>query len=189
MKSGLVTFVGPMALEMGADFHPYSDRLLMRALVGELRGESLLPEDHRPHKVLPGKAEGRLIGGCLSIVVTLLGTEYWGDISGRILFLEEVGEKPFRIDRMLTHLRNAGVFDKIAGLILGDFVNCVDDEEESPALEDMVRDIIGSRKLPVIAGMPFGHGKEKMTLPLGVRVRMNADQERLVFLEEAVKMK
>lgn len=187
-KAGLVTFFGPMALQTGEGLDDFSREFLLKALTGNLSGEFIPPEGYEVVSISGGKARGRLTGGCLSLVVSLLGTEYFGDVSGKVLFLEEIGEKPFRIDRMLTHLRNAGVFDSIAGLILGDFHKCWTDEDtDSPALEDLVREITGDSRIPVLSGFPFGHGTMKMTLPLGVAVEIDADSSRLTFLEEGVR--
>lgn len=186
-KTGLVTFFGPMALQIGQGLDDFSLECFQNALKGMLKGRFDPPDGYAPFAIIPGKAYGKLIGGCLSLVVSLLGTEYFGDVSGKILFLEEIGEKPFRIDRMLTHLRNAGVFDSLAGIILGDFYNCwTDDDDDSPGLNEMIKEIIGDRKIPVLAGLPFGHAKMKMTLPLGVQVEVDADNAKLTFLEEGV---
>ncbi len=186
-KTGLVTFYGPMALEIGAGPEPFSETMLKKALSGNLEGGVEFPPHHRPAEIIPGAAEGRLIGGCLSLVVNLLGTEYFGDIDGRILFLEEIGEKPFRIDRMLTQLRNAGVFDRIAGLLLGDFKDCwAEGEEDSFTLEEIIDQLVGDKGIPVMGNLPFGHDQIKMILPLGVEVYFNAEAGTMVFLEEAV---
>ncbi len=188
-KTGLVTFFGPMALQIGQGLDDFSLECFQNALKGSLKGRLIPPDGCSPFTIIPGKARGKLIGGCLSLVTSLLGTEYFGDVSGKILFLEEIGEKPFRIDRMLTHLRNAGVFDSIAGVILGDFYNCwTDDDDDSPDLPEMIKEIIGDRKVPVIAGLPFGHAERKMTLPLGIQVEVDADNAELTFLEEGVSV-
>lgn len=186
-KTGLVTFYGPMALQMGAGLNDFTRDELWKALKSGLKGEFHPPESYKPFIINPGKARGRLIGGCLSLAATMLGTEYCGDLTGKILFLEEIGEKPFRIDRMLTHLRNAEVFDKISGLLLGDFYKCwQEDDKESPALEVMVKEILENRNIPVLAGLPFGHNDSKMTLPLGIEVELDCNEGRLTFLEEGV---
>ena len=183
-RTGLVTFFAPMALEIGEGLDTFSAELFWRAMRGELAGEVVFPADYEPVKIHRGKAKGCLIGGCLSLVVTLLGTEYFGDIDGKILFLEDIGEKPFRIDRMLTHLRNAGVFNRIAGLLLGDFYHCWDDSDDVFSLEEIIDQVLGDSEIPIMANLPFGHGKQKMTLPLGVEVEMDADEKKLIFLEE-----
>jgi muramoyltetrapeptide carboxypeptidase len=174
-----------MALQIGEGITDFSSHSLWNALRGDLRMPINFPPQYQPYPLRGGKAQGRLIGGCLSLVVSLLGTKFFGDISGKILFLEEIGEKPFRLDRMLTHLRNAGVFDRIAGLLLGDFHNCWTDDD-SFTLPEMIEQILGHRKLPVLAGLPFGHSDDKMTLPLGIEIELDADKGEFNFLEKAV---
>ena len=186
-KTKLITFFGPMALEMGKGLDDFSHENLWKPLSGRIAGNFQFPDNHIPYSLKRGIASGQLIGGCLSMVVSLLGTDYFGEVSGKILFLEEIGEKPFRIDRMLTHLRNAGVFDHISGILFGDFYNCWnDDDTESFTFEEVVHQILEDYDFPVLAGLPFGHAKSKMTLPLGIQVELDADKAMLTFLEEAV---
>lgn len=187
-KTGLVTFFGPMALQTGQGLDKFSEDWLFRALEGRLTGKIVFPEEHLPYGIISGEAEGRLIGGCLSMIVSLLGTEYFGDVTDRILFIEEIGEKPFRLDRMLTHLKNAGIFNKVRGVLLGDFYKCwCADDKESLSLNEMVKEIIGASEIPVMANLPFGHNEMKMTLPLGVKIKFNADEGSMEFLEEGVE--
>ena len=186
-KTRLITFFGPMALEIGSGLDRFSDDNLWRILTGSISGNVQFQKNIELQSLKPGIASGQLIGGCLSLVVSLLGTEYFGDVRGKILFLEEIGEKPFRIDRMLTHLRNAGVFEKISGILFGNFYNCWDDvDTESFSLGEIVHQLMDDYDFPVLAGLPFGHSKIKMTLPLGVQIEVDADRKMITFLEEAV---
>ena len=186
-KTNLITFFGPMALEIGKGLNKFSDEYLWKNLSGSISGTVKFPSGVNIESLKPGIASGQLIGGCLSLVVSMLGTEYFGDVSGKVFFLEEVGEKPFRIDRMLTHLRNAGVFEKISGIILGDFHNCWQTgDEESFSLEEIVHQLMDDYDFPVMAGLPFGHSKTKMTLPLGVQIELDANRNTVTFLEDAV---
>ncbi len=185
-KTGLVTFFAPMALQIGRDIDQYSLEFMIQSLTGQFTGLVKLPAGYNPYALRKGETEGRLIGGCLSLVVSLLGTEYFGDIDGRILFLEEVGEQPFRIDRMLTHLRNAGVFRRISGLILGDFQNCWPGDGDSLELPEIIEQVLADTNIPVMAGLPFGHGDVKLTLPLGIDAYMDAEAGILEFKESGV---
>ena len=187
-RTGLVTFFGPMALQIGVNIDDFSLDFLLNMLAGGCSGTVRWPDDYQPYSIRPGTAGGRLIGGCLSLIVSLLGTEYFGDIDGRILFLEEVGEEPFRIDRMLTHLRNAGVLNRISGLLLGDFYQCWPGSNDPFTLTEIVEQVLGEVDIPVMAGLPFGHGAVKMTMPLGVEVSMNAGRGILEFLEAGVSV-
>jgi muramoyltetrapeptide carboxypeptidase len=120
-----------------------------------------------------GQAEGRLAGGCLSVLVTTLGTPYEIDTDGAVLFLEDVTEKPYRIDRMLTHLRHAGKLSRAAGIVLGAFEDC-DDGQGPQILREVIMDIVGDLGVPVAAGLDAGHGSGNMVVPIGCRARLHA---------------
>jgi len=134
----------------------------------------------------PGVAEGELVGGCLSIITTSLGTRYEIDTDGKILFIEDLGEPPYRLDRMLTHLQLAGKFRSIAGLILGSFIDCEPGRGGYKA-GDVLRDMLSRLHVPVLAGFPLGHGTENWAVPFGVRARVDADARVLELLEPAVR--
>jgi muramoyltetrapeptide carboxypeptidase len=122
--------------------------------------------------IRPGRARGRLIGGCLSMLVSLLGTPYAPKTGGAILFLEDVGEAPFRIDRMLTHLRNAGKLRSVSGVVFGEMRNCNDPYNE---LRDVLRDLFRNDNFPVAFGLRSGHGEVNLSLRLGVPAALDSD--------------
>ncbi len=132
--------------------------------------------------IRPGHAEGVLIGGNLSLLVASLGTPYEVHTEGRLLFIEDVGEKPYRIDRMLTHLRNAGKFDGIAGILIGDMLNC--DESEQGLLYPMLSDFFSADDFPVYKGLPTGHAQRCETLPLGLPYVLDAVSNELRLLRQ-----
>jgi len=134
---------------------------------------------------VPGAAEGMLTGGCLAIIEASLGTPYEIKTEGKILFLEDQGEPPYKLDRMLTHLRLAGKLQSVSGVLLGSFLDCEPDQGNYTA-NDILREILGDLQVPIIAGFPAGHGAENWALPLGVRVRLNAGARTLQFLNPAV---
>lgn len=141
----------------------------------------------RARAITGGVAEGRLVGGNLSLVAATMGTEYAIDAAGAILFLEEVGEPAYRLDRMLTQLRLAGVLDAVAGVALGDFTESRDDgAEQLPSPAEVLRDRLGDLGVPVAYGFPFGHVDDNWTLPVGARARLNADEGTFALLEPAV---
>ena len=161
---------------------------LMNTLMNdEPIGEIMNPPGYAKKTVVSGTCEGLLVGGNLSLIVGLLGTPYELDTRGRILFIEDVGEKTYSLDRMLTHLRLAGKFDDCAGVVLGDFKNC---EMEYPGysftLEEIVWDVVAPCGKPVFSGLQSGHCIPKITLPMGVRCRMDAEKCALIQLEAAV---
>ncbi len=131
-----------------------------------------------------GTAEGPLIGGNLTVFSRLLGTPFLPPLDGAILLLEDVGERPYRLDRMWTHLALAGVFRKVRGIVLGSFSQCEEREADYTGAE-VLRDLAGETGLPCAAGFSIGHGAVNEPVPLGVRVRLDADLHRLEFLEPA----
>jgi muramoyltetrapeptide carboxypeptidase len=161
-RAGVVAFHGPM-LSWFAQAEESTAALL------SLLGGEPLPPIESGEIWRPGRAEGVLAGGCLSIVAAMIGTPYELDTRGRILFLEDVNEKPYRVDRMLTQLRQAGALDEVAALVIGELPNCFDGEEVTPA--EVVLDVCRG-DYPIVAGVPSGHGRGLLTLPLGVRARL-----------------
>jgi muramoyltetrapeptide carboxypeptidase len=132
-----------------------------------------------------GVAEGPLLGGNLSVVTRLIGTPFMPGLDGAILLLEDQGERPYRLDRMWTHLQLAGVFDRVRGIVLGSFTGC--EEKDAPySSTEVLRELARATGLPCAAGFPIGHGELNEPVPLGVRVRLDADARSLSFLEAAV---
>jgi muramoyltetrapeptide carboxypeptidase len=134
---------------------------------------------------VPGTAEGPLIGGNFSLVTRLLGTPYLPSLDGAVLLLEDIGERPYRLDRMWTHLRLAGAFERLSGIVLGDFTDC---EEKNAVFTstEVLRSLAEETGLPCAAGFPIGHGTLNYPVPLGTLVRLDAGEARLTFLEGAV---
>ena len=125
-----------------------------------------------------GKASGTMIGGNLTCFETLIGTPFMPNLKGKILLLEDVGEAPYRIDRMLTHLKNAGVFDKVAGVILGDFINCRNTGETSDQyVYDILKNFFKGFKIPVMYGLPYGHTPQRFCLPFGTKAMMDTTKK------------
>ena len=135
-----------------------------------------------------GEASGLLLGGCITLVETTLGTPWEFDTRGAILFLEDRGVKPYQLDRMLLHLQQAGKFRGVRGIVLGDFPDCETPEGSTVSVRDVCRRVLGPLRVPVVFGAPIGHTVRPMlTLPFGVRARLRAAGEgRLEILEPAV---
>lgn len=121
-----------------------------------------------------GRASGRLIGGNLAMFCALLGTPYLPEVEGALLFVEDISEEPYRVDRMLTQLHLAGVLDRIAGLLVGSFSGA-----ESP--DAVLADHLPRLRCPVLAGWPSGHGQPNRPLPLGVHAEMDVAAGRLTL--------
>jgi muramoyltetrapeptide carboxypeptidase len=137
----------------------------------------------------PGQATGALLGGNLEVFSRLLGTKHLPDLDGAILFLEDVGERPYRIDRLLTHLELAGVFDRVAAVVVGDLVGCDEPSESkvaSPSVAEVVVERLSRLHIPVATGAPIGHGARNRALPYGIRAELDASAGTLRSLEGAV---
>lgn len=187
--AGWVTFHGPMVavgLNRGADdTHGYDEQSFLHAVTNvsgnwetNLRGSA----------ILTGEAEGRLLGGCLSLLQTTLGTPWELDTDGSILMLEDCGLRPYQLDRALMHLKQAGKLRGVKGFLLGEFPDSEPSVQGSPGVLDVVQRILRPLGVPIVFGAPVGHTQRPMlTLPLGVRVRLSATGEgKLAILEPAV---
>jgi muramoyltetrapeptide carboxypeptidase len=135
--------------------------------------------------VVGGVTEGPVLGGNLSILTRLLGTPWLPDLTGAVLLLEDVSERPYRLDRMWTHLRLAGVFERVVGLALGDFTDCEEPDGDFTA-RDVLRSLAGETGLPCVGDLPIGHGAVNVPVALGTRVRLDAGAGTRSFLEPAV---
>ncbi len=178
-ESGLVTFHGPVVSEM-ADLSPLTREFLFRLLC---RPEPLgsIPLDG-VEWIRPGRAAGPLVGGNLSLVCSTLGTPWEVVTEGRILFLEDRGEKPYRVDRMLVQLRQAGRLGSAAAILFGSFLP----EERKKEMEEVLRENTRGLGIPVAMGMPVGHGIHNIPLPLGILAEVDGRRNRFSVLEAAV---
>ena len=134
-----------------------------------------------------GKARGPLTGGNLSLVAATFGTPYALEAEGRILFFEDIDEAPYRVDRMLTQLRLGGVFDACAGIVLGDWNNCVPEEgDRSLELLEIFRDVLVPSGKPLVAGFQAGHCRPMITFPFGIEAHLDAEAGTLELPEGAL---
>ncbi len=189
-RCGLITFHGPMAAANWADkpLDDFSRESMYRVLMhAEPTGELVNPPEYPKQTVNPGQAEGQLVGGNLMLIASSLGTPWELETKGRIIFIEEVGERTYCVDRMLTQLRLAGKFDDCAGVVFGNFADCpIEYPEFGLSLEEIIRDVVSPSGKPVFTGLRCGHCSPKLTLPFGVKCRMDADKCTLTVLESAV---
>jgi muramoyltetrapeptide carboxypeptidase len=128
-----------------------------------------------------GYAEGTLLGGCLSMVSNQLGTPYSPNYNNAILFIEDVGEEPYKIDRYLAHLKQAGILNSISGLIIGEFLDCTDDGEKSFTVEEILHQYFDDLDYPVIYNFPYGHGMKKVSMPIGSKTKLDTKNSLLIF--------
>ncbi len=181
---GLVTWAGPMiAGQVGSGLDALSAQWFVKALTESVHGRSLLPEGQSVRTLRPGRAKGPLIGGCLSLVTALLGTCHAPDFRGAVLFLEDVNEPAYRIDRMLTHLKLARVLEQVAGIVLGHFSgdNGIDLSFEAG---EILSGLIADRQIPILCGFPHGHVLPNLTIPHGAVVELATDPPSFSVAQE-----
>lgn len=194
-QTGLVTFHGPVAT---STFNDYTIENFVKTIMNPEpttiftpADESERGSDYNRYTIHEGKANGELIGGNLSIAVTFLGTPYDVDYKNKILYLEEIDEKPYRVDRMLTQLYQAGKLEEVAGVALGVFRDC-DSEigsakgERSLSLKEVLYNKFYDLGVPVIYGLSFGHIENKYTIPFGINAELNVNMQTLTLTEPAV---
>lgn len=186
-ECGLVTYHAPMPTGdwLSDTFDRFSRVSLLESLAGEQVNVPLKNPPEYPLTCLQGgAAEGVLIGGNLTLLCALTGTRYMPDLRGKLLLIEDVDESLYRIDRMLTQLRLSGAFDACAGVVFGDFTNCAAEyEDRSLTLHEIIRDVVLPAGKPVISGFRIGHCTPQITVPLGVKYRLDADACALTLLE------
>lgn len=190
-KIGLVTFSGPMAgVEMSDGIDLYTEEQFWRVLtsrskVGELRN----PSDEPLRVLHSGKQSGRILGGNLATAISLLKTPFAPGLGGSILVLEDIDEAPHRVDRMLSQLCNANILENLAGLVFGKFINCVPSDSNKPfiPIEEVLDNVAQAVKCPVLANLQYGHLPRKLTIPLGVRARIDTKRGVLEVMESAVE--
>ena len=178
--AGLVGLHGPM-FERGGDISDAE----FGAMVEMLTGTERLPVVREGSDGFGAAVEGPLIGGSLTLVAASLGTPWAIDARGAILMLEDTGERPFRVDRMLQHLRHAGVLDGVVGVGIGHFDRC-DEPDGFIRSEQILREWLDAAGVPWVSGLPFGHGAPNLVWPLGVRARLDGARATLHILERGV---
>ncbi len=196
-QTGLVTFHGPVAESTFTDY----TRLNMRNALMTTKAPQVIPDapydgnlqtSNRIWTVKGGVGTGRLLGGNMTLFESLLGTPYEVDTTDAILFFEEVGEEPYDVDRMLNHFKMAGKFDRCRGVIF-DKMPTVKPRDFEPAfyrnlsVEQVISNVFKDFDFPVCVGFSLGHLKNKPTMPLGIRVKLDGDKKQLTFLEAAVR--
>ena len=177
-EAGLVCFHGPMVSSDLGRLPAEALEPFRRFLFGQdgwWKGDGLIGRTS-------GAATGRFTGGCLSMLATTIGTPYEFDARGRVLFLEDIAEPPYRLDRLLTHLLHAGKFDGVAAIVLGTFTNC-DAKDEPGQLMQVIDEILGGLQVPVVSGFDAGHYSGGGLVPMGVDVRVDADAGTVELLE------
>ena len=185
-KSKLITYHGPMiSTELIKGLDEYSADYYKKFIFEHEKIEDLLnPEGNSLEIINNGIASGELIGGNLSLICSSLGTKYEINTKNKILFLEEVDEVPYKVDRMLTHLKQSGKLKEANGIILGAFTNCIaPNNKKSLSLQEVFNEIILPLKKPTISNLACGHCLPTLTLPLGKKVLLDANNKKIKILK------
>jgi len=176
-KCGLVTFHGPLITTL-ADAPELTKQAMLSAISS---GSKLEIKPNKGITIQPGNVEGPVIGGNLTTLCHLVGTAFEPILKGHILLLEDRGEANYRIDRMLFHMKLAGCFEGLVGLVLGSFQNCGPLE----GIYRIVAEIFQDSHIPILAGLDVGHGRHNITIPLGIRAALDAQKQVLTFHQPA----
>jgi len=189
-KTGLVTFHGPMLTNFKKGMVNYNFDLMEKTLFG-YESVTLHPPSELESRILkPGKAEGPLWGGNMCLLINRLGTEDQLDTEGAILFIEDINEYLYAFDRMMVHMKKAGMFDNIKGLIIGELLEMKNDAEPfGKSTDEIVLDVCGDLDIPIISNFPCGHGTFQATLPISIEVELSAitASPTVTLLESPVK--
>ena len=182
----LVTFHGPMVTKDFAEGPTHYDWDSFERILCHPTPQGKLTSPGTS-TLIGGTATGRLVGGCLSLIAALIGTPWQLETQNSILFLEDVAERPFRLDRMLHQMKLAGMFEQVRGILFGEMYDCTIPSEAGYQIEDLCFDLIKDIGVPTLFGWQSGHSPMKnRTLPLGIQVKLDADRQQLELLEAAV---
>ncbi|MCW9065569.1 MAG: LD-carboxypeptidase, partial [Ignavibacteriaceae bacterium] len=181
----------PMVVSnFSSDISSFTEDNFWRTITSRSKpGKIQIIADQQLLKIEIGEATGRLIGGNLSVFSSLLGTGYLPELKNKILFLEEIDEPPYKIDRMLNQLKLNKSFKQLNGIILGSFSDCVekDKNKNTLSLEEVWKDYFDTIKMPVIHSFPHGHIKDMVTFPFGIKMKINVKKGFIEFMERGVR--
>lgn len=198
-KTGLITFHGPIAMTIHRDYnkkqfnniviHP-TDNYTINSTEDDIQ-KSAKDKTFERYTITPGKAYGKLTGGNLTLICSMIGTPYEIDMQDKIVMIEDIGEEPYRIDRMLTQLIASGALAKAAGIAFGICKDCdKSDKTKAPnsfTLREVIEDRIKPLNIPAVYGLSFGHNRNNFTFPIGLNVELDTDNMTIKLLEKAVR--
>jgi muramoyltetrapeptide carboxypeptidase len=190
-KTGLVTFAGPMvAVDFGREeVSSYTEEHFWRIITSTKKaGKIIPPGEDKLFALNDGKAKGQLVGGNLALLMSLAGTSFFPDLKGKILLIEDIGEQPYRVDRLINQLKLMGAFKQLKGIILGAFTDCIEPDfsKRTLTLNDVIEDYLSNLKIPIIYNFPHGHITDLITVPYGIDVSINASKHIVEYTEGAV---
>ena len=192
-KTGLVTFAGPMVVpNFSGKISSFTEENFW-GTISSLKKRISVEANFLfgMNTKNPSGVSGRILGGNLAVLTSIVGSKYFPDLKESILFLEEVSEPPYKIDRMLNHLKLNNVFKKVKGIVLGSFIDCTEKDitKKTLTLEQIFEDYFSKLNIPVFSSFPHGHINDLISFPFGVKVKLNLISEKIEFLEEGVRYK
>ena len=191
-QTGLITFHGPVGI---SEFNDFTLKSLKKVIMNPVNNykypykredDTTDKPEYDLYTINGGKAEGKLIGGNISVLDSMIGSKFETDFENKIVYLEDTEEKTYRVDKMLVHLLQATNLKKAAGIVMGVFYECNINDEPRLSLKEAIGDLLKPLDIPVSYGLSFGHIDIKITIPNGIIARMNADRNTLKLLEKAV---
>lgn len=189
-KTGLITFAGPMvATDFSGKINEFAEENFWKIITSSKKiGKLHNPRDEKFYALNSGRGEGKILGGNLAVLSSLMGTEYMPSLKDSILLLEDIGELPYRVDRLLNQLKLAKVFEQIKGVILGRFVDCYDPDKSNKTikLNEVIEHYFSTLKIPVLYSFSHGHISENLTIPLGANCKLNTSRGFVEIVESAV---
>jgi len=189
-KTKLVTFAGPMvATDFAGSINKYTEENFWKILTSSKKiGKMFNPREENFYILNKGRAEGHILGGNLAVLLSLWGTQYMPDLKNSILLIEDIGEEPYRIDRLLNQLRLSNSLKNVKGIILGRFVDCYekDKQKDSITLNEVIENYFGDLNIPVLYSFSHGHVNENLTVPFGINCKLNASRNFVELTESAV---
>ncbi len=183
-KCSMISYHGPMIAASFGNFPMRHSKKHFKKLLTE--PENVAISWPKAKTLKSGEVEGPLVGGCLTLLCRSLKTPYEIKTEGSILFIEDVNEPDYKIDGMLWHLKTAGKFQKVKGIIFGEMVNCGSNSKNIKKLESLFQDFFKNEKFPILTNCPIGHGSEIWTLPMGSRAQLNFEKKKIILTEPAL---
>jgi len=193
LESGLVSFHGPLGI---SEFNRFSVKSFKQVVMEphssykypyKREKDSRDKSEFDPYSLNGGEAEGMLVGGNISVLDSMIGSRFEPDFENKIVYLEEVEEKTFRVDKMIYHLLSSTNLNSASGIVLGVFSDCNINDEPRLTLREALFDLLSPLGIPVSYGLSFGHIDRIVTIPNGIRARMSAEKNSLMLLEMAVQ--
>lgn len=189
-KAKLVTFGGPMvATDFADEMNSVVEENFWSIITSTKKiGKICNPHEEKFYVLNKGRGEGRILGGNLSVLISMMGTDYLPQLKDSILLLEEINEAPYRIDRMFNQFRLAKYFRQVKGVILGRFVDCYESDtaKRTLTLNEVIADYFTNLKVPVLYNVKYGHIKDTIMIPFGVKCKVNSSRGFIEFMEGAV---